>query len=45
MAAPAAAAKISPLDKVLAIAAAIVGLAAIGTTVWMLMILNDALQQ
>jgi hypothetical protein len=43
--APPAAAKISPLDKALAIAAAIVALAAIGTTVWMLMILNDALQQ
>jgi hypothetical protein len=45
VAAPAAVATISPLDKILAIAAAIVGLAAIGTTVWMLMILNDALQQ
>jgi hypothetical protein len=44
-AAPVAAAKISPLDKILAIAAAFVALAAIGTTVWMLMILNDALQQ
>ena len=44
-AAPVAAAKISPLDKILAIAAAVVALAAIGTTVWMLMILNDALQQ
>jgi hypothetical protein len=43
--APAAAATISPIDKVLAIAAAVVGLAAIGTTVWMLMMLNDALQQ
>jgi hypothetical protein len=43
--APVAAAKISPLDKILAIAAAVVALAAIGTTVWMLMILNDALQQ
>jgi hypothetical protein len=42
---PVAAAKISPLDKILAIAAAVVALAAIGTTVWMLMILNDALQQ
>ena len=40
-----AAATISPIDKVLAIAAAVVGLAAIGTTVWMLMMLNDALQQ
>ncbi len=44
-AAPAATAKISPIDKILAIAAAVVALAAIGTTVWMLMILNDALQQ
>ena len=43
-AAPAAATTISPLDKILAIAAAIVALAAIGTTVWMLMILNEALQ-
>jgi hypothetical protein len=33
------------LDKILAIAAAVLGLAAIGTTVWMLLILNDALQQ
>jgi hypothetical protein len=40
-----AAAKLSPLDKILAIAAAVLGLAAIGTTVWMLLILNDALQQ
>jgi hypothetical protein len=44
-AAPVATAKISPIDKILAIAAAVVALAAIGTTVWMLMILNDALQQ
>ena len=44
-AAPTAAATISPIDKVLAIAAAVVGFAAIGTTVWMLMMLNDALQQ
>jgi hypothetical protein len=44
VAAPAAASKISTIDRVLAIAAAIVALAAIGTTVWMLMILNDALQ-
>jgi len=43
--APAAATKLSPVDKILAIAAAVVALAAIGTTVWMLMILNDALQQ
>jgi len=45
VAAPVAAAKISPLDKILAIAAAILGLAAIGSTVWMLLMLNDALQQ
>ncbi len=45
VAAPVASAKISPLDKVMAIAAAIIGLIAIGTTVWMLMILNAALQQ
>jgi hypothetical protein len=32
----------SPIDKILAIAAAIVGLAAIGTTVWMMMMLNAA---
>ena len=43
--APAAATKLSPLDKILALAAAVVALAAIGTTVWMLMLLNDALQQ
>ena len=39
--APAAPA-MSGFDKVLAIAAAITGLAAIGTVVWMLMILKDA---
>ena len=39
------AATISPVDKILAIAAAVLGLAAIGTTAWMLMMLNDALQQ
>jgi hypothetical protein len=38
----AAASAMSPLDKMLAIAAAIVGLAAIGTTVWMMMLLNAA---
>lgn len=43
--APAAATKLSPIDKILAIAAAVVALAAIGTTVWMLMILGDALTQ
>jgi|GEM_PF-1069461 len=42
-AAPAAATKISPLDKALAIAAAVLGLAAVGLTVWMMMILSDAL--
>jgi D-gamma-glutamyl-meso-diaminopimelic acid endopeptidase CwlS/peptidoglycan endopeptidase LytF len=42
-AAPVAAAKISTLDKILAIAAAVVGLVAIGLTVWMMMILNAAL--
>jgi hypothetical protein len=42
-AAPAGAVTISPLDKILAIAAAVVGLVAIGTTVWMLMMLNAAL--
>jgi hypothetical protein len=41
-AAPAGAVTISPLDKILAIAAAIVALAAIGTTVWMMMLLNAA---
>jgi hypothetical protein len=41
--APAIASKISPIDKVLAIAAAVVALAAVGLTVWMMMILNDAL--
>jgi hypothetical protein len=34
----AAAPTLSPLDKVLAIAAAIAGLVAIGTTVWMIML-------
>jgi hypothetical protein len=32
----------SPFDNMLAIAAAVVGLAAIGTTVWMLLMLNNA---
>ena len=41
--APVAATKISALDKGLAIAAAVVALAAVGLTVWMMMILNDAL--
>lgn len=43
VAAPAGAATISPLDKILAIAAAVVALAAIGTTVWMMLMLNAAL--
>jgi hypothetical protein len=43
VAAPAAASKIAPLDKILAIAAAVLGLAAVGLTVWMMMILSDAL--
>jgi hypothetical protein len=41
---PAAApSNIKPLDKILAIAAAVLALAAVGLTVWMMMILNDAL--
>jgi len=44
-AAPVAAAKISTFDKILAIAACVTALAAVGTTVWMMMILNDALNQ
>jgi hypothetical protein len=43
--APAAAPTVSGFDKILALAAAIVALAAVGTTVWMLMILNAALNQ
>ena len=42
-AAPAVASNIKPLDKILAIAAAVLGLAAVGLTVWMMMILSDAL--
>jgi hypothetical protein len=38
-AAPAA----SPFDTILAIAAAVAALAAVGTTVWMMMILNNAI--
>ncbi len=41
----AAAPTISGLDKILAIAACVVALAAVGTTVWMMMILNGALSQ
>ena len=40
---PAVAANIKPLDKILAIAAAVLGLAAVGLTVWMMMILSAAL--
>ena len=36
-------AKIGTFDKILAIAACVTALAAVGTTVWMMMILNDAL--
>ncbi len=36
---------ISGLDKILAIAACVVALAAVGTTVWMMMLLNTALGQ
>jgi hypothetical protein len=38
----AAASAMSPLDKMLAIAAGVVGLAAIGTTIWMMLMLNAA---
>jgi hypothetical protein len=41
----AAAPTVSGFDKILAFAAAIVALAAVGTTVWMLLILNSALNQ
>jgi hypothetical protein len=40
-----AAAKISTFDKILAIAACLAALAAVGTTVWMMMILNAAVSQ
>jgi hypothetical protein len=43
--APAPVAKISIFDKILAIAACLAALAAIGTTIWMMMILNEALNQ
>jgi hypothetical protein len=36
---------VSGLDKVLALAACVLALAAVGTTVWMMMILNGALNQ
>jgi hypothetical protein len=34
----------NPLDTVLAIAAAVMGVAAIGTTIWMMVMLNTAIQ-
>ncbi len=39
---PVPATALSPVDKILAIAAAVLGLAAVGTTVWMMLILNTA---
>lgn len=44
-AAPAAAPTVSTFDKILAIAACLTALAAVGTTVWMMMLLNAALSQ
>jgi hypothetical protein len=44
-AAPAAAPAISPLDQILVIAAAVTGLFAIVTTVWMMLILSGAVNQ
>jgi hypothetical protein len=41
--APAAAPTVGTFDKILAIAACITALAAVGTTVWMMIILNQAL--
>lgn len=35
---------VSPLDTILAIAACVAGLLAIGSTVWMMMLLNSAIQ-
>jgi hypothetical protein len=44
--APVAAARtVSTFDKILAIAACVTALAAVGTTVWMMMLLNAALSQ
>jgi rod shape-determining protein MreC len=43
--APAQAATVSPVDTILAIAACVAGLAAIGTTVWMMLILNNSITQ
>jgi hypothetical protein len=37
------AATLSPIDTILAIAAAVAGLAAIGTTIWMMMALNNSI--
>jgi hypothetical protein len=44
-AAPVAAPTVSTFDKILAIAACVTALAAVGTTVWMMMLLNAALSQ
>ncbi|MGH7977164.1 MAG: hypothetical protein ACREDS_00125 [Limisphaerales bacterium] len=44
-AAPVAVSAISDLDKIFAIAAGVAGLLAIGTTVWMMLILNSAVSQ
>jgi hypothetical protein len=44
-AAPVAAPTVGTLDKILAIAACVTALAAVGTTVWMMLILNAALSQ
>ena len=41
----AAAPTVSTFDKILAIAACVTALAAVGTTVWMMMLLNAALSQ
>ena len=41
----AAAPTVSTLDKILAISAAIMALAAVGTTVWMMLMLNNAVSQ
>ncbi|MGH8024634.1 MAG: hypothetical protein ACRED1_13680, partial [Limisphaerales bacterium] len=42
--APVVVAAANPLDTVLAIAAAVAGLAAIGTTIWMMATLSTAIQ-
>jgi hypothetical protein len=41
--APVVVAASSPVDTVLAIAAAVAGVAAIGTTIWMMVMLNTAI--